>query len=473
MGWELCRGTCFGQDLFELVKPERVNSLFFSANSKPWTATAFQIDDSGEGQRFIIFDQPCFTSENLLVEVDGYQVLNAGFILNAAVAQAALTFEMEPYSYWKGTYPNVSRDRAEYVSGLCAEFAGQAGQYEEILFASGVTADDQADLIASNLLLGQYTYTSGGYKLFQKNGVPLGTPLGSMIDRVELDFNPQGFLEVVDLTSERERAHFEPERDLERRTQQNSLFPQQAQLQQQTREYQRFGAGLKGMSRDLMNRFIQFLRGNFDDDMKSVRLDAAGVEIPAGDKLDAGTPLFAAALDTTSGTPVNTLATHPLFFDPTVHTVFCGVVVRDGENAGQPFYVKNSGDTLCRVRGPVKVGDPLGAAPDYASYNSDGAYLIAGGTLGIAQQVIADNSIKLIKVRLVVGSPSAGMNFRGEYDPTFTYTPGDCVAIRAGANAGSFVCIAPNVGTAPQLPDTGNGYWISLSGNSPALGNWL
>ena len=386
-----------------------MTSLFFSATNKPWTATSFQIDDSGEGQRFIIFDQPCFTSENLLKTVDGYQVLNAAPVLAAAAAQAALTFELEPYSYWKGTWPNVSRDRAEYVSGLCAEFVGTAGNYQEILFSNGLTADAQADQIAANLLLCQYSYLSGGYKLLQQGNQPLGTALTSMIDRVEVDFNPQGFLEVVDLTTERERSHFEPERDLERRTQQNMLFPGQSQLKQQAREYQRFGAGLKGMSRDLMNRFIQFLKGNFDDDMKQVRLNPAGtVPIPTGDTLKMGTPIFAKPVDTSSGTPVNTLAEYPPNFDPAVATVFCGVTVRDGEDASKPFYVKFNGEALCRVQGPVKVGDAVGPATDYQNYSSTGAYLISGGRLGIVQQVIKDNSTKLIKVKFGVTADQGG-----------------------------------------------------------------
>ena len=407
-GVGIVQGMVFGQDLFELVKPERVNALFFSATNRPWTATSFQIDDSGEGQRFIIFDQPCFTSENLLNTVDGYQVLNANPVLHAASAQAALTFELEPYSYWKGSYPQVGRDRAEYVSGLCAEYVGTAGHYQEILFGNGQTADAQADVIANSLLLCQYFYNSGGYKVVRKN-TPLGTPLDNLVDRVEVNFNPSGFIEVVDLTMERERAHFEPERDLERRTLQNSLFPGQQQLQQTAREYQRFGAGLKGMSRDLMGRFIQFLKGNFDDDMKPVRLDSAGFfEIPQGDTLDMGTPIFGPPVDTTGSTPVDTLGEYPKNFDPAVDTIFIGVTQRDGEDANKPFYVKSAGETLCRVQGPINENDAVGPDENYLNWGTTGAYLIKGGSVGKALQKIADNSIKLIKVNLGVTGAGDG-----------------------------------------------------------------
>ena len=73
-------------------------------------------------------------------------------------------------------------------------------------------------------------------------------------------------------------------------------------------------------------------------------------------------------------------------------------------------------------------------------------------------------------------SPNAGargMIFRGEYDDTATYSPQDVVVIRAGANAGSYVCIASSTGNAPALPDIGNQYWINLNGNSPVGGAWL
>lgn len=70
------------------------------------------------------------------------------------------------------------------------------------------------------------------------------------------------------------------------------------------------------------------------------------------------------------------------------------------------------------------------------------------------------------------GSNVSGMIFRGEYDTAATYAAKDMVVIRAGANAGTFVCILANSAKAPQLPDTGNLYWISIS-NSPVMGAWM
>jgi hypothetical protein len=414
-GVGIVQGVAFGQDLFALVKPERVNAAFTSVNNRPWSQVPFQIDDSGEGQRFIIFDLPCFTSENFLVTINGLQVLNAYPTLAHAAAQAALTFELEPYSYWQGTYPNVSRDRAEYVSGLCKELVGTAGKYQEILFANGASADYQAAIIATNLLLCQYVYAQGGYKLIQQF-TPLGTPLGSIIDRVDVNFDPAGFIEVVDLTTERERAHFEPERDLDRKSQQNSLFSGQAQLQEDSRNAQKFAAGIKGMTRDQLELFIRFMNGQFDDTMTTTKLDPTDiVGIPAGDTIDAGTPFFSPPVNATTSPPSNTLAAYPPNYDPTFHTVFSGVTVRDGElaNPNKPFWLKTSGETYARVQGPVAENTSVGAAPNYTDYSSTGAYLIASSSspsVGVTMQAIADSSIKLIKVNLGASSSGGGGN---------------------------------------------------------------
>ena len=71
-------------------------------------------------------------------------------------------------------------------------------------------------------------------------------------------------------------------------------------------------------------------------------------------------------------------------------------------------------------------------------------------------------------------TPAAvGMIFMGEYNPATYYSVGNCVVIRSGASAGFYVCIQANAGNAPQMPDTGNGYWINLNGNAPTMGQWL
>lgn len=470
-GLGLVRGTMFGQDLFELVDPERVTADFFSATNRPWAAAPFSVDDSGEGQRFIIFEQPCFTSENLLKAVNGFQVLNAAATVTGATAQAALTFELEPFSYWRGTYPNVSRDRVEYVSGLCAEYVGPVGSYQEILFANGMTAQDQADQVARSLLLGQYTYVSGGYRLAQRDK-PLATMLDSIIDRVEVDFSPNGFIEVVDFTTERQRRHFEPERDLERRTVQNTLFPGQQQLRQSLREYQRLGAGLKGMTPGLMNRFVQFLKGNFEPDARPVWFDPTGsVTVPSNGLVKVGTPIFGPVLTASGDDVLNTRATYPPNISGTSY-VFQGVVIRDGEPAKYPFHVQTTGTALALVKGPVALLDAVGLDPSgYPDYANSGAWLIknTGQPVGQALQVIADASVQLIKVRLGVASGGSASNyFRGAWTAGVPYATNDMVVVQSGVAAGTYVSTIDNN---LNDPATGQG-WVQIAPGQQ-VGKWV
>lgn len=62
----------------------------------------------------------------------------------------------------------------------------------------------------------------------------------------------------------------------------------------------------------------------------------------------------------------------------------------------------------------------------------------------------------------------AGLNNRGEYDPTATYVLNDLVVISMGINQGTFVCITQTVSGVP--PYTGGGDWQQLPGG--VLGQW-
>ena len=424
----------FGQDLFKLVSPERINSIFYSINSRPWTAVPFQIDDSGDGQRFIVLEQPAFTSENLLVSIGGFTVINAAAVLNPSAALAALTFEAEPFSYWKGTWPNVSRDRVEFVSGLLAEYVGNGpDDYEEITFANGQTAAQQADTIAANLLLCQYFYVMGGYKLNWQPKNPLsqfGQFLTSIIDRVEIEVSPGGTIAMVDFTTERDRDHFVPERDLERRTLQNTLFPGQAELRNQALAYKQFSAAIKATPKPLFQKFCDFLNGKYvPGEVTETFYDPKGaVAIPTGDLVSVGTPLFKQPVDATTTPPTHTLATYPPNIDPAKDKIFVGVTTTHNQNAAGKLYVQQDGEALCWVQGPLAANDPVGidnslkpdkngVQPGAAGYLNTFAYTNANGQcwlikgssspVGIALQAIADKNVHLIKVTLAA-TPASG-----------------------------------------------------------------
>ncbi|MDE2102943.1 MAG: hypothetical protein KGL39_37210 [Patescibacteria group bacterium] len=422
-GLVIIQGALFGQDLFQMVQPERVSSVFFSINTRPWTAVAFQIDDSGDGTRFIVLEQPAFTSENLLTSVGGFVVMNANPTLNPAAAVAALTFEVEPFSYWKGTWPNVSRDRVEFVSGLFAEYVGNGpGDYQEITFANGQTAAQQADMIAANLLICQYIYLAGGYRLVWDPHFPLANfsdTLTSLKDRIEIELHPNGVVAMVDFTTERDRDNFVPERDLDRRTLQNTLFPGQAELRAQSLDYKRFAAAIKATPRAVLNQFIEFLKGNFvPGTVIDTAYDPTGVvTIPTGDLVAVGTPVFKRPVDPTTMPPTHTLATYPPNIDPAKDNIFVGVTTTHNQNAGGKLYVQQDGEALCWVQGPLAANDPVGInANGYQNYSSTNSSLIvrchltknASQPVGVVLQPITDNYVHLIKVNLTNSSGGGG-----------------------------------------------------------------
>jgi len=73
-----------------------------------------------------------------------------------------------------------------------------------------------------------------------------------------------------------------------------------------------------------------------------------------------------------------------------------------------------------------------------------------------------------------LGGAGGGLNFRGEYNSASTYGVQDLVFIRAGSNAGAFICIqaSPGATNPPTNPDVGNQFWMAFPG-SFGLGQWM
>ena len=414
----IAKGYQVGQDLFRLVQPDRMNAAFFTDANCLWSQVQFQIDDSGEGVRFILADAPVFTSDNMLTTVDGNVVLAAGFTLQTPATKAALVFEAERYVYWQGdglvfphwdrdpTKPLPGRNRVETVNGLNQEFVVDAsGDYTEVTYADNLTANAKAQVIAASLLLCQPAYLLGGYDLKWNPKLPLakfGTALAagnsSNIDRVDISVGPDGVMEVVDFTAERQRNHFEPERELDRRSLQNSLFPGQQELREEARDNQRLGAVLKSTPERLFGLFCQLLRGEVDGNLFPMRF-TVGATLP--DTLPVGTPVVRQ--------PNATRATAPRAVTG-ADSVFVGVTVRHNETPTRMLYVQREGETVARVQGPVAANDVVGLAGSGSDFGTNGSYLIKNGTpaVGTVLAAIGDTSIKTVKVRLGGGGGGGG-----------------------------------------------------------------
>jgi hypothetical protein len=398
----LAKGYQVGEDLFRLAPSDRLPSNFFSAAARSWGHVPFQIDDSGEGSRFLITESPVFVSSNMLVTVDGVTRLNAGFTLSTPSMTAALVFEAERYVFGKSNIAAelTGREHCEPVPELNREAVGKYGvwSYAESLYANSEAADDKAEAIADNLLLLQYAISTGGYNLKWKPTTALssfGPQLGSKIDRVQLEISPGGIEAVVDLTNERGRDNFEPERELDRRSAQAAYFPGQQELKQEADDTKRLRAGIKQtQDAGLWNLFQRYLRGE---------LTGAETEvwIPGG----TGTLASGTAIVSAGATPggSNSIRTAKMPASTTTADAFLGVVVVNGVSAAKPFIVQSSGVAYALVQGPVSVNDMVGLVAGQA-------YLNAASTVSVgkALQSIGDSSTKLIPVMLGAGGGGVG-----------------------------------------------------------------
>jgi len=476
-GYAVIQGYQVGQDAFGSLNPGYFDYQSWITAQQLWQYAAFQTDDSGEGDQFILFDQPVINSGSLIAAAfnplpDGRArgVLTAAPTFNVPAVSAVLTVQGEKFSYLQGL---GTRDDVENISDLAGQFLIlQPGQPTmELPFADGLTARQKAAQYASLLLNGQLTYRAGGYLLA---GMDDGVDLSGAVDRVTLRWNARdGLTKEVDWENERSRnvsigfrgvptLMLEPEREFDRKSQLDPLYPGQEQLRTEARQLKLSAAILRSnprMQQDLVDTFHRLM--GLDSPTQLVLTDSATGGAPT---LPVGTPLYR--------DPTGNVAITPNDASPVAHpgAVFLGVTTLDGQSAGAGVRATATGAggvVQARVLGPVTAGDPVGFGGTCVTYLQTGPTT----QLGTAAETVPGMGIVLIRVR--VGSGGAGGSFRGEWSPTATYGVQDEVVIRSGPNAGSYVCIQTNNGQAPQLPDTGNLYWISLSGNAPALGAWM
>lgn len=490
------QGYQVGEDLFRLMQPDRINQNFFNAGSRGWSSVNFQIDDSGEGVRFVIADAPVFVAapdpHGILITVGSganqFVVLNAGFQLQTPAVTAALVFEAERYTFWRGNtgwetasgqpvytpdQATPGRNRVEPVNGLKQEFLADwnnYGYYQEIPYADNLTANQKAAQVAQALLLQQQFYLQGGYNLkwnpsiqLSQFGQPLSPGTSSYIDRVQIQAGPNGVMEVVDFTAERTRDRFEPERELDRKSLQASLFPGQQELRQEAGDQKRLNAGIRQLdNKNLLGLFQKMLRGEADENLHYTWFTPGAGGLPA--TLPVGTPIV-----TATGANV---ATPPGSVTAAATNVFTGVTVRHNEpTQSGTFPVMVAGDTYARVMGPVTANQAIGlSSTGGTDFATNGAYLVAGGTpsVGVALGAITGTGVALVKVRLGASAPAAGgMNFRGYWLSASTYAVNDVVVIQGGTSGGLYISlIAGNTNN----PAAGTG-WQQLAGGN-AVGAW-
>ncbi len=396
-GYAIVKGFQIGQDLFRTIRSDQFKLDFFSSTNAVWEHVPFQIDDGGDGGGYLIFDDPVVVSPDLLADVDGYKVINAAFTLQVPQVKATLVFRAERYHYALGS---PGRDLVENVPGLQGEFIVSGAVLTELPFADGQYADDKADDIASVLLAQQYYYSGGGYDVRGSNGTQL-TPL---IDRVQLNFGPRGNAETVDFTNERGPNAFQPERDLDRRAQEQALLPGQADLKEQAHYAELLAAGFKQnpkFGKSLSDLFGGPVEGDTPTTGVMVK-NGTSTPVPVGTPLKRKSPVVATgtlSTDTLAILPAAALSTDK---------IFAGVTVRHNERTDRPLRVQTSGVGLARVQGPVSANDSIGLGSGTEDY-----FITSPTTpVGRVLQEDAGAGVKLMRVEFGGGGGGASSDAR-------------------------------------------------------------
>ena len=405
-GMVIAKAFNIGSEVFNLFDCAALPAAFFATMKLDYGPCSFAIDASGEGDRFIILDDPAVTSTDMWYEdpISHVIALNATFTLTVPSVKAALSFEAERFIYLLGV---AGRDGTVTVGGLSSEYVRtqpNGGSVTEIPFADGKLSADKANDIAAPLLLRQWAYAEGGWT----SPTPQGTELSGVVDRISVTLDPHsGYREEVRFTNEWEATTFQPERDLDRRTVQNSMFPSQMDIRRLAEEYRLLASGLKA-NPDFRTRLMDMLNGKLgkaDAVISGAWVNQASANaataIPAGSVVSGPEQI--------PGT--NTAATHPLDRAST-DIIFHGVTLREGEvTANRRVAIQTGGTAAVLVQGPVAAGDTVGMA-------GTGNYLIKAvegesgwnvlTTVGRALMSIADTSTVLIKVQLGVGGGGSG-----------------------------------------------------------------
>jgi hypothetical protein len=419
-GYAIAQGYQVGQDGYKTLRPQHIQLSQWVSDQDTWQHLSFQVDDSGEGVKFIIFDAPVLRTGDMITQcdIDGvtqdHPVLNAAPTLKPAPVRAALTFLAEPFSYVVGenatggeTISEGTRDDVQNVTGLYGEFVVDVdgGGVVELPYADGYTASEKALAIAESLLNQQFTYALGGYVVQGING----TQLTPTIDRVTVRWNESGSTEEVDFTTERDRnvtaigrntyaMVVPPERDFDRREQLLDLLPGQRELREQARQYQLMAASLQQsprLARTLAEAFAMAF--GFDSMPGAVFIDPDQLQTSApgepAQTLDAGTPIFRESDEDVAYSPFGESGD----VTPT-NPVFLGVTVFHNEQPNGPVRVTATGQdgVICaRVQGPVDVNDSVGMGDGVLDYLEGSPTL----TVGSALEAIDDDSTQLISVR--------------------------------------------------------------------------
>jgi hypothetical protein len=419
-GYAIVQGYQVGRDQFKTISPDRFDLKTWNNQNQLWEHIEFQIDDSGEPDgKYIIFDSPVISSASLVQITDGLGHFNArptkasgqpGFDIPAV--QIACCFQAERYHYQAGY---SGKTETFNIGGLNREVAftyGSNPAYQEIPYADGTLADEKAVTYIAPLNLLQYIYSLGSYEhVLVPNAegfFDTAIQLNPYLDRVSVAVSTQRVAEVIEYTSERPRANYTPERDMDRNTKLLTLLPGQAQLRNEINVSKILASTLQ-INPQALKSLSEAFDSQFGSSDPTFETPVLSPSAPTTAKvtLPVGTPLWSkptVAPSSNTGNSSNTVAVPPS--ETTAqHSVFEGATTRGGEVTGQGQVVitQKTGVILAQVQGPVVAGAPVGqvAGQPYLSPDASENFV------GQAQQNIPTATTHLIQVETGTSEPQA------------------------------------------------------------------
>lgn len=416
----ISQGYQVGKDMFESIRPERFDLNAWTSSQNIWQKIEARIQDEGDSTGpVIVFDEPVINSSDLVRLVDGYIVFNAVGSIQSPSVKATLTFAGEKFSWFQQDIGDPSSppqdpvmgtqiyDEVLNAGGLCGEFIVRNG-LTEIPYADGQTCRYKAIERANNVLKFQWTHARGQFT--QPMSESFAWKLHGKIDRIGVQYGPDGYKVQVSLTSEFSRWHFVPERDLERLEQLRVMLPGERELRKQAQFALKIAATAKS-SKDAYKMLADAFYGNF---METANAQQTVVMPSIAGAIPIGSVFVKEPNVVVNGKATKTRSQNQAETQTQTFTEFAGVSTRHSESIhsmyGAEIPLQKTGYALARVLGPVAAGDTIGIQLSGGSANTQSALMGSGHDIavGTACQSIGAATVALIRVNLGQGGGSDG-----------------------------------------------------------------
>lgn len=383
-----------------------------------------------EQNYLVVFENPVFSCSDLMLfpnqGISG--INNTNPLYNIAIPNAEATTEPAQvrgvfcFSANRYLSPEVgsgNRHGVQYVSGLARHVDYSISEEgTEVPFLDGKIADEKAQEYLDAYSGQQSLYAHGG---FRRHGAT-GTTLTGCIDRITIAVSfSEGITETVEFTKERNPPSFQGERELERRSRSNELFPGQRETRAEVKQLRAISVLSRGQKQahpygsadDVLTTVVGSTRSNTQT-------------FKSDETWEAGTPVFF----NDAGAVAND------------GNAFRGVTIANNQT-GLAIPMAVDGIVPVRVKGQCIVGDTIGID------NGVGQVAYVGGVkaIGVATascSPTSGDSVVLVPVRIGNGANASALKDFALY--TFTSAGG---ALMVGVRFGMVSCYRRASGVLP------------------------